>query len=537
MYKRILAVLLSLIMVLSMTACGNPISDMFSEDDEYQTEVSKNINLAMSDIKTLNPVVSKDRDTYYISKLIYQSLFELDENFTPVKELVSKFTVGSNGKKITLELVKDAKFSDGTKVTSKDVVFSIECYKAAGNNSIYKDYVDGISSVEAGGKYKVTIRYEEAGKGGPCSLTFPILPAHLYSQSELLTQDSSFRPVGSGSYKVKSFKKNEKLILTKNDETNGKKPKNRLVFKDYKDGNILNLEEGNLVSLSVNEDTERQSEVGSKSLVTTDICSNELEVIGFNCHTKYLKKKEMRQAFAYAIDVDSIIKKIYYSSAVETDSIFYPGYMGTENEGDPYGFDEKKAESILKDADYKDMDKDGYIEDDDEKNLKVRIIVNKNNKNRVNAAKAIKENLESLDLNVEVRELSSKEYTRALKKGSFDIFVGGIKYSDYFDIQPFVTGKSNFTDYRNKKLDKIALSLSSCTKISEMPALVNEAKKIMQSDLPYYPICFKTYAVITSEELTGEISSMFNDIYRGCEEWVCTYTITNPVEEDEDIEE
>lgn len=524
-------------MVLSMSACGNPIADMFTDEEEVKTEVSKSINLAMSDIKTLNPVVSKDRDTYFISKLIYQSLFELDENLTPQKELVSKFKVSDNGRKISLELVKDAKFSDGNKLTAKDVQFSIECYKAAGNKSIYKDYVDGISSVSTDGSRKVIIRYESAGKGGPTSLTFPILPSHLYSQSELLVPDSSFRPVGSGSYKVKSFKKNEKLVLAKNEETNGKKPKNRLVFKNYDEGNILNLEEGNLVSLSVNEDTERQSEVGSKSLKTTDICSNELEVIGFNCEAKHLKKKDIRQAFAYAIDIDSIIKKVYYSSAAATDSIFYPGYMGTENEGDSYGYDEKKAESILKDADYRDSDKDGVLEDDDDKDFSIRIIVDKKNKNRVNAAKSIKENLESLDLEVELKELSAKDYKKALKKGKYDIFVGGIRYSDYFDIQPFVSGSSNYTGYSNKRLDKLSKALNSCMKISEMPEAVTEVKSIMKEDLPYYPICFKTYAVITSEELTGDISAMFNNIYRGCEEWVCTYTITNPVEEEEDAEE
>ena len=62
----------------------------------------------------------------------------------------------------------------------------------------------------------------------------------------------------------------------------------------------------------------------------------------------------------------------------------------------------------------------------------------------------------------------------------------------------------------------------------ECAADINEKIK---DNLNYYPVCYRTYAVIASNELTGEISSMFNDIYRGCEGWYSVYQLDASDEE------
>ena len=49
-------------------------------DPNVQYETQNTLYFASAGIDTLNPIVSKSEDTYYISKLIYNSLFDYDEN-------------------------------------------------------------------------------------------------------------------------------------------------------------------------------------------------------------------------------------------------------------------------------------------------------------------------------------------------------------------------------------------------------------------------------------------------------------------------
>lgn len=530
MYKKILYIIVSILIAAVSAGCSGNITDIFTGDGDQQYEESKTVNFAVSDIRTLNPVVSRDEDTYFISKLIYQSLFILDDNLAPDGELVSDYKVGSDGKTVTMTLVKDACFSDGEKVQADDVKFSIESYMAAGSKSIYYSKVKGISSVTTDGKYKVKVRFKNAGDGGVKNLTFPILPAHLYTTAEITQRDSSFRPVGSGSYKVASYKSGSKLVLSKNKYTNSIVPDNRLVFTVYSDGNVLNLAEGNLVSFTVNKNIERQTEVGSKSLKTSDFCSNQLETVIFNCRSEILGSSEMRKAIAYSIDTEEIISKAYYNSAVSTNTLFYPGYLGIENTGDLYSQDTKKAEDILKELGAKDTDKDGILNTDDGGNIKITIIVN-SDQARNSAAQIIEESIESLDIDAQVVTLSDSEYRKRLRNGKFDIAFSGISFSDCYDVRGILGGSSDYTGYKDRTLQKLAVKLNSCIEEEKMIECAADINEKIKDNLNYYPVCYRTYAVIASNELTGEISSMFNDIYRGCEGWYSVYQLDASDEE------
>ena len=68
-------------------------------------------------------------------------------------------------------------------------------------------------------------------------------------------------------------------------------------------------------------------------LKVTKIPSSELEYLGFNFDNKYLAKKEVRQAIALAIDTESLIQDNYGGAGITSDSVYFPGFLGTENKG------------------------------------------------------------------------------------------------------------------------------------------------------------------------------------------------------------
>ena len=79
-------------------------------DDGYKKQ--SEIYIGANKLDTPNPIISASEDTYYISKLIYDGLFEFSDDFNVVPKLVDSYTVDTekgviefNIKFINLELL------------------------------------------------------------------------------------------------------------------------------------------------------------------------------------------------------------------------------------------------------------------------------------------------------------------------------------------------------------------------------------------------------------------------------------------------
>ena len=79
--KRLIAVMTAAAVIFSLTACGAEETSKEDKKEETQYRVSKHINLPISPIKSLNPCNSKDEDTYFIARLVYDGLFTFFDDF------------------------------------------------------------------------------------------------------------------------------------------------------------------------------------------------------------------------------------------------------------------------------------------------------------------------------------------------------------------------------------------------------------------------------------------------------------------------
>ena len=90
---------------------------------EYQP--MKTVYLAMDRVETLNPLVSSDSDVFYISQLVYSSLFRLDENLNIEPDLVKSYKTSPSEGSVSIKLRQDVKFSDGSSLTAADVSYTV----------------------------------------------------------------------------------------------------------------------------------------------------------------------------------------------------------------------------------------------------------------------------------------------------------------------------------------------------------------------------------------------------------------------------
>ena len=58
---------------------------------------------------------------------------------------------------------------------------------------------------------------------------------------------------------------------------------------------------------------------------------------------------------------------------------------------------------------------------------------------------------------------------------------------------------------RIQRLCRLRQSVNTPNKEEDIKASVEALKKILNDELPYYPILYKTYSAVVSNELTGEI--------------------------------
>ncbi len=531
MYKKIISILITMAVLIAMCGCENGVGFGKNNKDESVHETSKNVNFAVSDIVTMNPACSMDEDTYYLSRLLYQSLFVLDDTFTPVADLAASHKISKSGKSVEIKLKSGARFSDGEKVTSEDVKFSIEAYQKGGKYCRYASCVDGIRNVKTDGASNVKIVFEE-GEGSLAKLTFPILPSHKYDLSQMSDRKASFKPVGSGPYKMTS-RTDKGFILKPNSKYDGTVPENQLNFTYY-DGKaeIMNLLSGNLVSFTIRTELDRQTEIGNCSLRNGEFTSNVLVAIGFNCNKSYLSSEKVRQAICLAVDSDDILQKSYYAGGILTDSVYCPGYLGMNNNGDLYPFDIKKARDVLSSAGWKDQNKDGYLEPG-KKPVKM-VLLTEDRTELKKSAKFICADLEELGIECETKAVSEKAFKKALKKGEFDLYIGEITFSPAYDVSDLIGGNLDYTGLEDRKLEKAVREASRCMEPEEMLKKAEEIRSIMKETVSIYPMFYKTYSYVISDELSGEVHPTSYDIYNGCCEWQSEYVIEQPVEDKEE---
>ena len=138
--KSLLRILLSLVLVFGFSSAW-----------------AKTIKWSMQgDSLTLDPHAQNEGPTTQVSRQIYEALVERAVNMKIGPALATEWKA-TDPNTWVFKLREDVKFSDGSKMKSEDVVFSI--LRAKQRTSDFKEYISTISDVKADGDYSVCLLY------------------------------------------------------------------------------------------------------------------------------------------------------------------------------------------------------------------------------------------------------------------------------------------------------------------------------------------------------------------------------------------
>ena len=130
-------------------------------DPDVKMEEQNTLSFASAYIDTLNPIVSKSEDTYYISKLIYNSLFDYTADLNVEGELVESYTVDTEKAYVDITLRSGVTFHNGDALTARDISFTVNAIKSYGSEGIYYEKASKIDSVNVKDDRNVRIYFSD----------------------------------------------------------------------------------------------------------------------------------------------------------------------------------------------------------------------------------------------------------------------------------------------------------------------------------------------------------------------------------------
>lgn len=564
-YKRISFVTI-LAIVLMLSGCqGNDakytdeaFQDKANDSSKYEPEYGGQIILPITKTNSLNPLTANNESYFYFSKLIFESLFEFDDNFKVKNELVEDYAF-KEPNTLSIKLKDNVYWHDGEKLSSQDVAFTINTIKYASNETIYKrmwstfagnynySNINNIINVKAIDNLNLEIEFNGSVGNKLELLTFPIIPRHRFvngkeniqSYKSALEEDN-YVPIGTGPYKFVNYEKNKSIELAYNENyRNGRPYIDKIIGKILASSELVitAFETGQVdLALSTGFDWEKFEQ--NKNVKIVEFISQGYEFLGFNFNKQIINRYvNLRKAIAYGIDRQSIIEEVFLGHATQTDLPIHPNSWVLSDNSSIYGFNLDKAKEELEKMGWKDIDGDGFYEDENGNDIILRLTTNSYNPIRLKVADLVVENLNRLGVNVVkdypdsipdniTQEMMSEQWEKLMAKitnGDFDIVLLGWDLSPIPDLSfafhsSGIRTNSNFIRYNSETMDNALAHLVNADEVNKLN-YYKKVESIILEDLPYVSLFFKNRALLINNKVKGKIDPTFYDIYRNIEEW------------------
>ena len=204
MKKVVKLVSILLALMVFVVGCSADTEQKSEEKNTSKKDGSQYINLTMIKPTTINPILNNDKSVSYVLDLVYDSLFEFDENYNLQPKLVDSYNISSDNKSVNITLKDNIKWHNGDSLTAKDVKYTYELIKDNKKSSYYS-LISNISNITVHGSKNLTIKFEDSYAFSLETLIFPIVSKDkldgLKSDKLELAKNNL---VGCGTYKIKS---------------------------------------------------------------------------------------------------------------------------------------------------------------------------------------------------------------------------------------------------------------------------------------------------------------------------------------------
>jgi peptide/nickel transport system substrate-binding protein len=451
------------------------------------------------DPKTLDPAQAYDIASAIVIQNIYDTLVGYKPGTSELApKLAERWESNENVSVWTFYLRKGVKFHDGTELTADIVKYSIErAKKLQGPPAFLLDVIDKVEVVD-----KYTVRFVLKHPFSP----FPALAAFtIFSPVPPNATNLDEKPIGTGPFKLESWKKGEQVVLVANkDYWRGPPKVDKVIIRIYPDPTTLRvaLEKGEIdIALGIQpQDIEALSKNPNIKMVSID--GVVIEWLGMNHRRAPFNNTLFRKAINYAIDYDYILKIVLRGTATRLYGPLPPAIFGYDPEVEKYGYryNPELAKKLLAEA--------GYPEGRGLRELEL-IISSAERAERKDIAAVIQRNLKEIGINIRIVDLDWSSFLDRLFNHDFDMYMVDW-FPDYVDpddwiVPLFTTYGLGIDGYNNTVVDELALKARQLTELNERIAIYKQLQKIIVEDAPWVFLYVPKLYVFMQKNVEGFI--------------------------------
>lgn len=428
-------------------------------------------SLAYDPKQTMHPITGTNGVNLELGGLVYQGLYELDQNFQPQPVLATGASAGLDGLTWTVEVAQGVSFSDGTPLTAAQVVASLETARSAPR---YQSRLSGVTGVRQSGTYTVTITLSRPNANLPALLDVPVV-------LEREGQD----PLGTGPYCMGDG------ALTPNTHSAqaGSLPVDNipLVEVSTPDRRKAAFDSGE-VWMTTTEFYSPDAIGYSGTCEVHDYPTSQLLYLGFQTQRGTCADAGVRQRIAAALNRDSLVQVQLSGHGDPTPWPVSP-VLGELPEWTAQGTEETGGGSLT-------------------------LVVNEDNATRQQVAQAVAKQLEGAGFTVTVETLAWDDYVSALERGRFDLYLGQVQLTADFDLTPLLTGSLAYGGGQNE----VQTLLDDWRKSGEETKLEAYLAGFAQQT-PLTPICFLRGSLLVRWGLVTDVAPTQANPYANVAEW------------------
>lgn len=320
--------------------------------------------------------------SYTYNKVLYGHLLFADENLTPVSgegDLAKSYEMSEDGTTLAFELRDGITWHDGEPITAEEIQWNIEyALKSTVLNSVFRStfealegagsYLDGsaehISGIAIDGN-KITLTFEKVAPDALLTFTqFAPLPMkHLKDTDPISLQQAKFfqSPIGSGPFMVDEVQMNNYTILKPFENYYGGAADFTIHLNPSagdSDANfVTNAKAGKLDYAYTKNIADVKALEGTPGLTIDTVNVRYTRLLYLNKFNKQdgspapLADQRVRQAIAYALDMQSILDGIFEGAALPANSLTPDGPDKVDGLNN-YDYDPEKAKALLAEANW-----------------------------------------------------------------------------------------------------------------------------------------------------------------------------------------
>lgn len=473
--------------------------------------------------------LNQQAPTQYVAGKIYQSLLTYDHQLKPQPVLAKSWKNSSDGLTYTFELQQGVKWHDDKPFSAADVVFSVDKFLREVHprgRLVINKYIESVKAIN-----DHTVEFKLKEPFAPFMSLFvvdnmPIVPKHIYEGTDYRTNPANQRPIGTGPFKFKEWKKGSHIVLTRNPDywKKGQPYLDEIVFRVIPDAasRAVAFERGD-VQLLRGGDVDNVDVKRIKALPGVEMTTKGWEMyaplafINMNMRKPPFDNLKVRQAVMHAINRKFVVDNIFFGMGKAATGPIASTTAYYDKNVPQYDFNLKKARALIQESGV------------NVGATPVKILAFPYGSAWDRLGEYTKQSLEQLGFKVQIDPVDAGGWAKRTGDFDFDVsFNFTYQYGDpalgvarHFISTNMIKGSPfvNNQGYANPKVDELLATAAAASKPELRQKLYSEAQNILMNDVATGVLFEIEYATFYRKNIKNLVTTgiglneSFDDVY------------------------